>query len=311
MDIHETLGVLAHRGGLLVSRPELTVGVVSAVSRTTGLELDLLARRPLDRRDADQRRADIQAGRSKPRTAPRRLLPAHDEGIELRVGWLTGDGRARWEYGSVASSSGDHFAGVLGPSLRTVLDLPPLFDEVSIVLAWPEIGFPETVVELPLPDRAAVERGTVSIWDAPVMAGEVAESLIDRTGTHLPEELAIETGRVVAGPRVLSRAADAVLVLDRLTAVGGELSMEILSVARGDRARAIRSPAESAGIAVVEGNDAVWIPMYLGSAQGGGRTFRATAEFALRGHGDGVLDLVVAWPAAGLRGRRVRMSWPG
>jgi hypothetical protein len=45
-----------------------------------------------------------------------------------------------------------------------------LFERTALVLAWPEIGFPETVVELPLPDRATVERGTVSVWEAPVEA---------------------------------------------------------------------------------------------------------------------------------------------
>jgi hypothetical protein len=38
-----------------------------------------------------------------------------------------------------------------------------MFDEMRLVLAWPEIGFPETVVRIPLPDRASVERGTVSV----------------------------------------------------------------------------------------------------------------------------------------------------
>src|SRR4029453_8642152 len=63
----ETLGVLAHHGGLVVERPELTVGVVRAVSRPTGLELELLARRPLDRRSASERQ----------RGAPRAGAPRH------------------------------------------------------------------------------------------------------------------------------------------------------------------------------------------------------------------------------------------
>src|SRR5690349_21489759 len=104
----ETFGVLAHHGGLVVERPELTVGVVRAVSRPTGLELELLARRPLDRRSASERQADIRAGRAAPSTAARRLLPSFDEGIDLRVGWLDHDGRAHWEFGSWSSSSGDH-----------------------------------------------------------------------------------------------------------------------------------------------------------------------------------------------------------
>jgi hypothetical protein len=114
-----------------------------------------------------------------------------------------------------------------------VLRLPPLFDHVSVVLAWPEIGFPETVPDLSLPDRATVERGTVSIWYAPLAARLAPESLNHRTGALLFEELAVEAGRVVAMPQVLSRGDDAAVVLTRLTAVGGVLSMEILSVADG------------------------------------------------------------------------------
>jgi len=143
----ETLGVLAHRGGLLVERPELSVGVVRAVSRPSGLEVELLARRPPDGRSATERQADIRAGRGVVRAAQRRLLPAFDEGMDLRAGWLDDDGRPHWEYGSRSSSSGDAAGGGRGPSLRTVLALPPLFDRVSMVLAWPEIGFPETVVD--------------------------------------------------------------------------------------------------------------------------------------------------------------------
>src|SRR6476661_1969763 len=104
----ETLGVLAHPGGLVVERPELSVGVVCAVSRPTGFELELLARRPLDRRSAVERQADIRAGRAAPPAAPRRLLPPFDEGIDLRVGWLDHDGRAHWQFASSwSSSSGD------------------------------------------------------------------------------------------------------------------------------------------------------------------------------------------------------------
>ncbi|TMM35952.1 MAG: hypothetical protein E6F99_17355 [Actinobacteria bacterium] len=77
--------MLAHRGGLVVRRPELTVGVVRAVSRPTGLELDLLARRPPDRRSATERQADIRAGRDAPPVVPRRLLPKFDEGTD-RIG---------------------------------------------------------------------------------------------------------------------------------------------------------------------------------------------------------------------------------
>ena len=294
----ETLGVLAHRGGLLVDRPELSVGVVRAVCRPSGLELELLARRPLDRRTASERQADIRARRGAPSVAPRRLLPPFDEGIELRVGWLDQGGRAHWEFGSCSSSSGDHFEGTNGPSLRTVLRLPPMFDHVSVVLAWPEIGFPETVVGLPLPDRATVERGTVSIWKAPLAVRRAPDPLNHRTGDPAFEELAVEAGRVAAQPQVLSRGDDAAVVLTRLTAVGEALSMEILSIA--DEVRAHAAADNGASIAVVHDRDAVWIGPHSGSSGGGSGVFRSTAEFIVSRPAGGVLALMVAWPAAGL-----------
>jgi hypothetical protein len=321
MSMVETLGVLAHRGGMVVERPELSVGIVHAVSRPAGLELELLARRPLDRRSASERQADIRAGRAAPSIAPRRLLPPFDEGIDLRVGWLDHDGRAHWEFGAWSSSSGDHFEGTNGPSLHTILRFPPMFDQASVVLAWPEIGFPETVVELSLPDRATVERNTVSIWDAPLSSRRAPSSLNHRIGAFPFEELAIEAGRIGAMPQVLSRGDDAAVVLTRLTAIGEALSMEILSVANEERAHAVaatvfppsrrppsipddpeqmRACGPGASIAVVHDRDAVWVRPHRGSSSGGRRAFRSTAEFTLSSPDGGVLDLMVAWPAAGL-----------
>jgi hypothetical protein len=316
----ETLGVPAHDAGLIVERPELTVGIVHAISRPTGLELDLLARRPLDRRDASERQADIRAGRTGPPAARRRLLPPYDEGIDLRVGWLDQSGRAHWEFGSWSSSSGDHFGGTRGPSLRTVLALPPLFDHVPVVFAWPEIGFPETVVDLSLPDRATVERDTVSIWDAPLRVRRPPDPLRHRVGGLDVDEPAIEAGRMVAAPRVLSRDGDAVVVLTRLTAVGAALSVEILSVAGEERARAavagdyppsrplpsvpdpgyLRTRGPGAAIAVVHDRDAVWVEPHTCSFGGDDRAYRATAEFVLSRPAGDVLTLLVAWPSAGL-----------
>ncbi|MEV4512279.1 hypothetical protein AB0K00_25355 [Dactylosporangium sp. NPDC049525] len=312
----ETLGVLAHHGGLVVERPELTVGIVRAVSRPTWFELELLARRPLDRRNASERQADIRAGRGAPPAAPRRLLPPFDEGVDLRVGWLDDDGRAHWEFASSwSSSSGDHFEGTHGPSLQAALRFPPLFDHVSVVLAWPEIGFAETVVELSLPDRATVERDTVSIWDAPLRARPAPGSLRHHIGADPFEELAVEAGRAVAVPQVLSRGEDAAVVLTRLTAIGDLLSLEVLSVAVEARAQAaaaggfppVRDGAErphthrrGASIAVLHDRDATWVPPQGGTSSGGDRSFRSTVEFTPRRPEGTVLDLLVAWPAAGL-----------
>jgi hypothetical protein len=317
----ETLGVLAHRGGLLVERPELSVGVVRAVSRPSGLEVELLARRPVDRRSAIERQADIRAGRGGPPASPRRLLPTVDEGTDLRVGWLDQHGRPRWEFGSYSSSSGDHYLGINGPILRTVLHLPSLFDQVSVVLAWPEIGFPETVVSLPLPDRATVERETTSVWRAPLGSTPAPKSLNHHVAASLSGEVAVERGYIVAEPRVLSRGRDAVVVLTRLTAIGSALSMELVSLAKGgvagtvaatvfppsrepfsfhDDAEQVRSRGPSASTAVIRGDDAFWVRPRESSATGGGHDFMSTDEFLLSRPEDGVLDLVVAWPVAGL-----------
>ncbi|WP_328474235.1 hypothetical protein OHA21_14640 [Actinoplanes sp. NBC_00393] len=311
----ETLGVPAHAGGLVVETPQLTIGVVRAVSRPTGFELELIARRPLDRRSATERQADIRAGRAGPAVAPRRLLPAYDEGIELRVGLLDADGRAHWHHGSWSSSSGDHFEGSNGPSLRTVLRFPPLFDQASVVFAWPEIGFAETVVELALPDRAAVERGTVSIWDAPLDAAPPPGELRHRFGDDLLDEPAVEAGRVVAVPRVLSRGGGAAVVLTRLTAVGAMLSLEVLSVAEGAAAegipldpRQIRTRGPGAAVAVVDGGDASWIRPVADTFSGGDGTFRSDTEYVVARPGGDVLTLLVAWEQAGLPDVCVRIG---
>jgi hypothetical protein len=86
---------------------------------------------------------------------------------------------------------------------RTTLRLPPLFDRVSVVVAWPEIGFPETVVDVPLLDRATVGRADVSIWDAPVDTGPYTDGLEHRIAAFPSDQLAAASGRIAAGPPVL------------------------------------------------------------------------------------------------------------
>ncbi|MEU7868862.1 hypothetical protein [Dactylosporangium sp. NPDC049140] len=290
MSMLETLGVLAHRGGLIARHPELTVGVVAAYARPTGLELELLARRPPDPRGAGQRQADIRAGRTGPPPAGRRLLPPFDEGLDLRAGWLDDTGRAHWEFGSL-ESSGD-YAGFL---LRTRLLFPLRYPHVSVALAWPEIGFPETVVDLALPDRATVERGTVSIWDAPHHASDPPAGLWHRDAHEILDEPHIETGRIVAAPRVLHRDRGAAVVLTRVTAVGALLSLEVVSVAT----RAV--PSEwGASIAVLHGREAIRLGPNAASAAGGAQAFQSRAEFTVHKPDHGALDLLVSWPEAGL-----------
>lgn len=331
MDTTETLGAVAHSGGLLVRRPELTVGVVRAVSRPSALEIELLARRPPDRRSAAERQQDLRDGPSSRETAaPRRLLPAYDEGIDLRVGWLDHAGHAHWEFArSYSSNSGEHSLGTSGPSYRGVFWFPPTFDQMSLVLAWPEIGFPETVITLPLPDRTTVERATTSIWRAPPLdVRPVPEGLTHHAdfGHDTPT---VEAGTNVALPRVLHRRDDhAAVVLTRLTATDSMLSLELLSIAKGDAADAInahnflprrrtsgalddpdliRTRGPGASVAVIRGHDAFWIWPNAGASFGGSQSFSCLREFTLNRPHDDLLDLIVAWPRAGLDDVRVHI----
>ncbi|WP_033438971.1 hypothetical protein [Saccharothrix sp. NRRL B-16314] len=325
-DIEQVLGAVAHPGGFLVRRPELSVGVVRAVSRVSGLEIELLARRPLDRRNATERR---RATRKAGAIAPRTLLPAVDEGIDLRLGLLDQAGRAHWRYpDSLATNSGEHAGGESGPTHRSVFQLPPAFDEVTLVLAWPEIGFPESVVTVPLPDRAAVERATTSIWDAPVAAVPTDETFEHQVASW-PRGAAIETGTTAAVPRVLHRGGRAAVVLTRLVAVGPDLlAGGLSSVAEGDVARTIaasafgptgrssRAPGEAARIradgpggslAVVRDGRAHWLRAQSGSFSGGDGIVSGTQDFIVERPPDDVLDLLVTWPLAGLPDARARI----
>ncbi|GIE76983.1 hypothetical protein Aph02nite_29330 [Actinoplanes philippinensis] len=197
-----TLGVLAHRGGLIAERPELTVGVLRAVSRPTGLELELVARRPLDRRSAGERQADIRAGRRGPAPAPRRLLPPYDEGRH-------------------------------------------------------------------------------------------------RTGDFPAAEPDAETGRIVAGPEVLSRNDVAVVVLTRLTEVGGALSFELGCVATIGITHDLTT-VEGATVAVVQDGEAVRVQPCTAGAGGGDDFFESLADYTVARPDGDVLPLLISWAAANL-----------
>ncbi|GAA1303810.1 hypothetical protein [Saccharothrix xinjiangensis] len=311
-DLVEVLGVPAHRGGLVVRRPELGIGVVRVVSRPSGLEVDVLARQPLDRRDALQRQREVREGRAVT-PAPRVLLPAHDEGLELRLGVLDGAGRAHWAHPVRGSSrTGDRHTGEFGPEHHRTYLLPPAFDEVSLVFAWPEIGFPETVVTLPLPDRDTVERGAASIWDAPVAAVPTTAGFADREARRV-EPVAVETGVAVAAPLVLHRGEHAVVVLTRLAAVEpGLLSAHVTGVVRGEVADTLLGPppppdptgrsrdGTRPGLAVVRGGEAFRLSADSGESSGGAGFTVTDARYVFDAPADGVLDLLVTWPHVGL-----------
>ncbi|MFC6094624.1 hypothetical protein [Saccharothrix lopnurensis] len=338
-DAVEVLGVSGHPGGLVVRRPELSIGVVRVVSRPSGLEVEVLARQPLDRRDATRRQREVREGRVVP-PAPRVLLPQHDEGLELRLGVLGDDGRARWAWPVRESDwTGDHHTGEFGPEHHRTFLLPPAFDEVSLVFAWPGIGFPETVVTLPLPDRGTVERDARPIWDAPVAAVPTTTGLADREARHVGA-VAVETGVTAAAPRVLHRGGHAAVVLTRLAAVEpGLLAAYVVGVAgdvAGGRvvddltaprgkpspdltARWGESPSDltapdgsrpdlpwssrggpGPGLAVVRGAEAFWLSPHSAETAGGSGRVVTDSRYVFDAPTGGVLDLLVTWPAAGL-----------
>jgi hypothetical protein len=299
--VDETLGLLGHPGGILVDHPRLRVGVVKAVSRTDSLTLELTARSPFT--------PDTTAT-----PTPRVLLPRYDEGMNLRVAWLDADGRPHWEYGTTDTGIGPAFRG---PVLRTELRLPPTFGSVDIVLAWPEIAFPEAVVTLPLPDRDAVARSATSIWTAPVDHLPLAPGTTADPVARESLDVTPEAGLVLTGQRVLHRGEDAAVVLTRLSLVGPALSMEIDSVARGRRGGAAtmtsmygpspRSrPADprdvgiGASVGLLDGDRLSWLSPTTGGMAGGDDSFHGRAEYAFTHPDSDALDLVVGWPVADL-----------
>ncbi|MEV4346768.1 hypothetical protein AB0J83_20110 [Actinoplanes sp. NPDC049596] len=319
MVVSETLGVVAHPGGLLVERPELSIGVSMIVSRPTGLEIRLVARHPSEPgevRPCLDEWGDLRPGANGVPPAPRVLLPAYDEGMHLRVGWLDAAGRAHWVYGSTSVYSGRYV------EVRTTVELPPTFDHLSLVLAWPEIGFTEAVIALALPDQVAVRRGSSSIWEAPPVAtrADTSESPARPGDTsELPEPPAmgdpgaprIEAGRLAADPCVLVRDRDAVIVLSRVTRSGPILALEVESLARGeaaDRLERVDSPQRDdfvrvrPTVALLRGEAAFPLRAYEGGFSGGAGVFHATEEFAVDTAED--LELLVAWPAAGIPAHR-------
>jgi hypothetical protein len=106
-----------------------------------------------------------------------------------------------------------------------------------------------------------------------------------------------------------------------VTVVGDSLALEVVTMARDDPARAVlasffpgaqppladddpaqlRASGPGAAIAVVREGDASWLRVHQASSAGSHDAVRTTAEFVVTGRPhDGVLPLLVAWPAAGL-----------
>lgn len=74
------VGFGGHRCGLVAVDRSLMIGVVQIVARTSGLQVELIARSLLDRRSADQRRAAIGVLTAATLPAVRYLCPAAPNG---------------------------------------------------------------------------------------------------------------------------------------------------------------------------------------------------------------------------------------
>ncbi|MEO6082639.1 MAG: hypothetical protein ABIQ18_05990 [Umezawaea sp.] len=295
----EVLGAVAHPGGLLVRHPEVSIGVVRAAARSSGLTLDLIARTPRD-----------------PNGAPQHSLTDPGDWGRQRIGWVDSGGQVRRQHMINGSSGGLHGGDTV--EHRGLYVLPPLFGEVSFVFEWSEIGFPETVVPLVLPTREEVERTERSIWSAPRVGVPVEEEFERDLSDRRRDRPALEQGVVVAAPMVLHGSDDAAVALTRLTDHGSQLSLAVLSVARGAVTRGIapalhglREIGPSTGgadIAVVQGRRAHRVWSFEGSRSSGVDAFTASTEHALARPSSGVLDLLVSWPLAGLDEVRVELT---
>jgi hypothetical protein len=107
---------------------------------------------------AAERHHALQQGRIE-----RRYVPSFDEGDVLRLGVATPAAGTRWldAYGSTRSETEVHYR------LEAAFWLTPLPLEglLTLVCAWPEIGLPETQVDIILPDLAVRAAETFSLWD--------------------------------------------------------------------------------------------------------------------------------------------------
>jgi hypothetical protein len=94
----------------------------------------------------------------------RRSLPEFDESDTLRLGVVTASGAAQWldAYQSTGSGTEDRY------QLEASYWVTPLPREglLTLVCAWPEIGLPETLTDVILPDLAARAAETRGLWDA-------------------------------------------------------------------------------------------------------------------------------------------------
>jgi hypothetical protein len=86
-----------------------------------------------------------------------------DEGDTLRLAVVTSFGDVQWldAYQSTSSSTEDRYR------LEASYWVTPLPRDglLPLVCAWPEIGLPETMTDVVLPDLAVRAAGTQALWD--------------------------------------------------------------------------------------------------------------------------------------------------
>ena len=195
----ELLGVVVH-SGLVLARSQ---DVVAALRRITafpaGLSLDavVLAREvhaeAADRREREattQREAELTDRREREATAQQeskaaaqwegtaaaerkrlrkraiteqRYLPQFQEGDTLRLALLTPTGDAQWldAYQSTSSRTEDRYR------LEASYWVTPLPRDglLTLVCAWPEIGLPEVLTDVVVPDLAVRAVEARALWD--------------------------------------------------------------------------------------------------------------------------------------------------
>ena len=106
---------------------------------------------------AERERLRKQAG------TEQRYLPQFEEGDRLRLAVLTPAGGAQWldAYQATSSSTEERYR------LEASYWVTPLPRDglLTLVCAWPEIGLPEALTDVVLPDLAVRAAGARALWD--------------------------------------------------------------------------------------------------------------------------------------------------
>jgi hypothetical protein len=195
----ELLGVVVHSGVVLARSQDVVAALRRITAFPAGLSLDavVLARdvhaEAAGRRERETsvQRAAVAAERQGQETAAqqesgaaagwegtaaaererlrkqamidRRFLAKFDEGDTLRLAVLASFGDVQWldAYQSTSSSTEDRYR------LEASYWVTPLPGDglLPLVCAWPEIGLPETMTDVVLPDLAVRAAGTQALWD--------------------------------------------------------------------------------------------------------------------------------------------------